>query len=83
MFVAVALMIAVLICLRAERRQRREESWLLRMALGAELRQLARHALVVQEDVLKLLPPVNPNLAAPPRTVRDLQSAVGFPAAVV
>ncbi len=80
---ALALVIAVWSILGAERRRRSEEARSLRVALGTELRQIAKHALAVQEDVLKLLPPVNQNLVPPPRTIRDLQSVVRFPDAVV
>jgi len=80
---ALALVITVWIILGAERRRRNEEARSLRVALGTELRQIANHALAVQEDVLKLLPPVNQNLVPPPRTVRDLQSVLRFPDAVV
>jgi hypothetical protein len=80
---ALALVITVWRILGAERRRRSEEARSLRVALGAELRQIAKHALAVQEDVLKLLPPINQNLVPPPRTIRDLQSVVRFPDAVV
>jgi hypothetical protein len=80
---ALALVITVWRILGAERRRRNEEARSLRVALGTELRQIAKHALAVQEDVLKLLPPVNQNLVPPPRTIRDLQSVVRFPDAVV
>jgi hypothetical protein len=80
---ALALVITVWRILGAERRRRSEEARLLRVALGTELRQFAKHALAVQEDVLKLLPPINQNLVPPRRTIRDLQSVVRFPDAVV
>jgi hypothetical protein len=80
---ALALVITVWRILGAERRRRSEEARSLHVALGTELRQIAKHALAVQEDVLKLLPPINQNLVPPPRTIRDLQSVVRFPDAVV
>jgi hypothetical protein len=80
---ALALVITVWSILSAERRRRNEEARSLRVALGTELRQIAKHALAVQEDVLKLLPPVNQNLVPPARTIRDLQSVLRFPDAVV
>jgi hypothetical protein len=80
---ALALVITVWTILGAERRRRNEEARSFRVALGTELRQIAKHALAVQEDVLKLLPPVNQNLVSPPRTVRDLQSVLRFPDAVI
>jgi hypothetical protein len=80
---ALALVITVWRILGAERRRRSEEARSLRVALGTELRQIAKHALAVQEDVLKLLPPINQNLVPPQRTIRDLQSVVRFPDAVV
>jgi hypothetical protein len=80
---ALALVITVWRILGAERRRRSEEARSLRVALGTELRQIAKHALAVHEDVLKLLPPINQNLVPPQRTIRDLQSVVRFPDAVV
>ncbi len=80
---ALALVITVWRILGAERRRRNEEAKSLRAALGIEFRQIARHSLAVQEEVLKLLPSVNTNIISPPRTLRDLQSVVRFPDAVI
>ena len=80
---ALALVITVWRIVGAERRRRNEESKSLRVALGTEFRQIARHSLAIQEEVLKLLPSVNPNIISPPRTLRDLQSVVRFPDAVI
>jgi hypothetical protein len=80
---ALALVITVWKILGAERRRRNEQAKSLRLALGTEFRQIAKHALAIQEEVLKLLPPVNPNIITPPCTLRDLESVVRFPDAVI
>ena len=69
--------------LGAERRRRMEEAGFLRAAIGSEFRQIARHALAVQEEVLKLLPSANPTIISPTRTVKDLQGVVRFPEAAI
>ncbi len=81
--IAVALLLTVGLGLGAERRRRNAEAHSMAVALGTELRAIARCASSVQEEVLKLLPPVNPNLMAPPRTLRDLQSVIHFPDALI
>lgn len=81
--VALALMITVGWILGSEGRRRHEETKSLRMALGTELRIMARHALTVEESVLKLLPSVNPHIVSPTRTLEDLQNVVRFPDAVI
>jgi hypothetical protein len=62
---SLALVITVWKILGAERRRRNEEAKSLRLALGVEFRQIARHTLTLQEEVLKLLPSVNPNIIPP------------------
>jgi hypothetical protein len=81
--VALTLVVTVGRIIGTEWRRRNEEAIWLRVALGTEFRQIAKHALAVQEQVLKLLPSVNPNVISPPRTLKDLQSVVRFPDAVI
>ena len=83
MVVALGLVITVGRILATEWRRRNEEAQRLRVALGTEFRQIAKHALAVQEQVLKLLPSVNPNVISATRTLKDLQSVVRFPDAVI